>query len=76
MGEDEKFMQEAEGAEDKFEDAVGVAPPAETGAESGGMPSQEDESAAQAGVEAGQQAAASGVEPGSQQPTGKDMEID
>ncbi len=76
MGEDEKLHQEKEAAEDKFEDAVGVAPPAETGSEYGGMPSQEDESAAQAGVEAGQQAAASGVEPGSEQPTGKDMEID
>jgi hypothetical protein len=76
MGEDEKFEQEADSAEEKFQDAVGVAPPAETGAESGGMPSQEDEAAAQAGVEAGQQAAASGAEPGSEQPTGKDMEID
>ncbi len=74
MGEDET-IQEAEASKDEFEDAVGVAPPAETGAESGGMPSQEEESAAQAGVEAGQQTAASGAEPGSEQPTGKDMEI-
>ena len=74
MGEDET-VQQAESAKDEFEDAVGVAPPAETGAEYGGMPSQEDEAAAQAGVEAGQQAAASGAEPGSEQPTGKDMEI-
>jgi hypothetical protein len=76
MGEDEKFQKEADSAEDKFQDAVGVAPPAETGTESGGMPSEEDESAAMAGVEQGQQAAASGAEPGSEQPAGKDMEID
>jgi hypothetical protein len=76
MGETERFEQEADSAEAKFQDAVGVAPPAETGGESGGMPSQEEESAAMAGVEQGQQTASSGAEPGSEQPSGKDMEID